>query len=120
MARLTHQQQLDRATNSTELQGLVTDLASLLGWHWVHFRAARTKHGWKVPVEGPLGAGWPDLFMVRQRDARRLFVELKREKGDEPTPKQTAIHELLRAVGLPVFVWRPSDLSEGRVEAVLR
>jgi hypothetical protein len=71
---------------------------------------------------------------VRPRDRRLVFAELKRE-GQKPTPAQervllwllslqaTDAHELNRLSAIPtveVHVWRPSDLSSGRIEEVLR
>lgn len=86
--------------------GQVTELAELLGWTWAHFRPARTEHGWRTPVSGPLGAGFPDLVMVR-RD-RLLMVELKAHDG-RLTPAQRDVLELLRPA-TEVHVWRPADL----------
>jgi hypothetical protein len=100
-----------------DLQRCVTDMAALFGWSHVHFRPAQTRKGWRVPVEGPLGAGWPDLVLVRVRDRRLLFVELKRELG-QVSADQAAVLAALGAVAEAV-VWRPSDLTDGRVQAVL-
>jgi hypothetical protein len=119
-ARLTPQQRVDREVTGAELQRMVTDLASILGWRWVHFRAGKTERGWRVPVEGPLGKGWPDLVLVHPMRRRTLAVEIKRELGDEPTPDQHYVHTMLSESGWTVVVWRPSDLSEGRVEGELR
>lgn len=78
-------------------------------------------------------AGWPDLTLVRRRDRRLIFAELKRENG-ELSSRQAAVLDLLRCLerdpsefgllgrgSLPtvqVFVWRPSQLAG--IEAVLR
>jgi hypothetical protein len=87
-------------------QRQVTDAAELFGWQWVHFRPARTEHGWRTPVSGPLGKGWPDITLTRDRV---IFAELKAE-GARLTPEQQAVHAALRAAGAIVRVWRPSDL----------
>lgn len=55
-------------------------------------------------------AGWPDLVLIRLRDQRVLFRELKSDRG-RVSPRQTAVIGLLRAVGLDAGVWRPSDLD---------
>jgi VRR-NUC domain len=89
-------------------QEQVTQLAGMFDWGWVHFRAARTVHGWKTPIAGPLGEGWPDLVLVRERDQRLLLVELKSDKG-VLNPAQIRVHACLRAAGLDVRVWRPRD-----------
>lgn len=60
--------------------------------------------------------GWPDLTLIRRRDRRLLWAELKREKG-QLTPRQELVLDLLRSLETPpgsglrveVFVWRPSD-----------
>ena len=91
-----------------DFQTQVTDLASMLGWSWAHFRPARTAHGWRVPVSGPLGAGWPDLVLVR--DDRIVFAELKRERG-RPRPDQTFALTLLSGAA-ETYVWRPSDFDD--------
>jgi hypothetical protein len=88
-------------------QRQVTDAAELFGWTWVHFRPARTEHGWRTPVSGPLGKGWPDLTLVRERI---VYVELKAE-GASLTPEQRAVHDALRAARAEVHTWRPSDLN---------
>jgi hypothetical protein len=100
-----------RAPDFTEAEFMrqVTDLATMLGWSWAHFRPARTSHGWRVPVSGPLGAGWPDLTLVR--DDRLIFAELKRSSSHRPSPDQVFALELLGAAA-ETYVWRPSDIDE--------
>lgn len=92
----------------------VTELAELLGWSWVHFRPARTIHGWRTPISGPMGAGWPDLLMVR--GDRLIVAELKRD-GAKPTHEQVRVLDLLAGVA-EAHVWRPADWSA--VEVALR
>lgn len=92
-----------------EFQRQITDLAEMMGWSWAHFRPAKTSHGWRVPVSGPLGAGWPDLTLVR--DDRLVFVELKRTTSQQPSPDQRFVLSLLSAVA-ETYVWRPGDIDE--------
>lgn len=120
MTRLTPAERQDRATSGADLQRLVTELARIYGWQWVHFRPAQTQRGWRTPVEGPLGQGWPDLFLAHPRKRRLLAVELKRELGDPLTPEQVAVLQALQQAGLETVVWRPSDLTAGRVQAALQ
>lgn len=101
----------DKSLNETEWMGQVTQLADLYGWKWAHFRPAKTQHGWRTPVSGTIGKGWPDLTLVRERDKRTVFVETKRQ-GKHPDPDQAAILELLRRCGHEVYVWQPSDIDE--------
>jgi hypothetical protein len=91
----------------TEFQRQVTDLAEILGWQWVHFRPAQTSRGWRTPVSGPLGKGWPDLLLVRH--GRFVFAELKAGKGRTTLDQETVMHVL--AVGAECHVWRPADFD---------
>ena len=97
----------------------VTELAELFGWQWAHFRPAMTTKGWRTAVSGPLGKGWPDLVLVRERDRRLIFAELKRD-STYPTPEQRAVMETLDRLDSSVesFVWRPRDWDE--IERCLR
>lgn len=97
---------LDRAMGERrELQPAVIAQAKRRGWsvHWTW----RSDHS---------PDGWPDLVLCRP--PRLLIVELKRE-DKQPTPAQAAWLERLQLCGVEVYVWRPSDLSSGLVEAVL-
>lgn len=108
------------ALTEAVFQQQVTDLAELYGWEWVHLRPARTEAGWRTPVSGTLGAGWPDLVLVRGRDRRVIFAELKSQRG-RPTREQVHVLELLDLLtgpGFDVCIWRPSDLPA--IQAVLR
>ncbi|MBA3575580.1 MAG: VRR-NUC domain-containing protein, partial [Pseudonocardiales bacterium] len=84
--------------SEADFQRQVTELAELLGWVWAHFRPARTAHGWRTPVSGPIGAGFPDLVLARERDRRLLFAELKADDG-RVTPAEQRVLDTLRAVG---------------------
>ena len=55
-------------------------------------------------------AGWPDLTLLRRRDGRALFRELKTDSG-RVSPRQAAVLDLLRACGLDAGVWRPADMD---------
>jgi len=102
-----------------DFQRQVTELAEILGWQWTHFRPAQTQRGWRTPVSGPLGAGWVDLVLVRPRDHRLIFAELKAE-GGKLSYEQDCVLDVLRsltldrfgaATSIEVAVWRPSDLD---------
>lgn len=94
----------------------VTDLADIYGWRWVHFRPARTQHGWRTPVSGPLGAGWPDLVLVRDRV---IFAELKTDTG-KVRPEQAEVGAVLAGAGVEWYLWRPKDLLTSIVPALSR
>lgn len=89
----------------------VTDLAAIYGYQWAHFRPAQTSKGWRTPVSGSLGSGWPDLVLVRERDERVLFRELKADNG-KVSPAQFAVHNTLATAGLDVGVWRPRNFDQ--------
>jgi hypothetical protein len=86
--------------------GMVTDLATLKGWDWMHIRPAMKQAGWRTPIAGTIGKGWPDLVLVRGR--RILFVELKGD-GGQLTDDQRRVLDVLRSATDDVDVWRPAD-----------
>jgi hypothetical protein len=105
-----------------DFQQLVTDAAELYGWRWVHFRVARTAHGWRTATSGPLGKGFPDLALFRDRDGRAIYAELKTDHG-RLSEDQLAVFDFLSSVArrhgwLTVAVWRPEDWD--RILEVLR
>ena len=89
----------------------VTDLAELYGWDWAHFRVAQTAKGWRTPVSGTIGEGFPDLLLTRARDRRVLFVEVKAERG-KVSERQEYVIDVLREAGMVALIWRPSDWDE--------
>lgn len=91
----------------TEFLGQVLELATLLGWHAAHFRPAQTARGWRTPVQGDLGKGFPDLVLVR--GARLVFAELKGDKG-KVTPEQADVLAVF-SYAAETYVWRPRDFE---------
>ncbi len=138
--RLSEVERSERAMREDALSALIIDpehgLAPMLGWETMHIRPARTLKGWRTPTEGSLAKGWPDLVLVRTRDRRLIFAELKREL-EVPAPAQWEVLTILGALagvyrgaaGQPLLsisthVWRPSDLrppvEESTIYRVLR
>ena len=130
------------AITEAQLQTEVVRLARSLGWGVT--QSARRKEleqlaGFGVPpdpIDGliyhprySLGSepGWPDLTLIRRRDRRLIFAELKAEKG-RVSERQVEVLDLLRVLetdpettpAIGVFVWRPSDLASGHIAEVLR
>lgn len=105
-----------REATEAELMVLVTELAAIYGWKWAHFRPARTLHGWVTPASGPLGAGWPDLVLVRARDKRTIYAELKSEHG-RLSDEQSVVLGFLGTIA-EVHIWRPGMFDE--IQAALR
>lgn len=85
------------------------------GWKIAHASKVETPQGWRTAM----AEGWPDLFLMRERDSRVLVIELKKELA-EPDPEQLEWLQLFNACGIPAVVVRPSDLRSGRVRAILR
>jgi hypothetical protein len=94
-----------------DLQRLVTDAAELYGWHWAHFRPAQTARGWRTPVSGTIGKGFPDLILARPRDHRLAFVELKSDVG-KISPDQQFVHDVLTEAYAPVWAVRPKTIDD--------
>lgn len=132
-ARLSDVEKRERAMTEIELQRLIVGndgLAATLGWDHVHFRPGMTEKGWRTPATGTLGAGWPDLVLVRARDKRLIFAELKRE-GQDLRPEQWQVMSILAAlageyyigshpgVRIDTAVWRPSDLRDPLEQSVI-
>lgn len=85
--------------------GMVTELATLKGWEWMHVRPAMRQASWRTPTTGSMARGWPDLVLVKGR--RILFVELKADRGSV-TEDQKRVLDVLRSAA-DVDVWRPAD-----------
>lgn len=96
-------------------QRQITELAELLGWQWAHFRPAKTAKGWRTPVSGPLGKGFPDLVLVRA--SRIIFAEVKSDTG-KTTPEQEAVLAAIWRTSNEAYIWRPCDWEH--VVAVLQ
>jgi hypothetical protein len=127
--RLTDLERHERSVSERDLHFQVTGLATALGWAWCHWRPLQNRRGfWRTPVEGPLGQGWPDLTLLRVRDRRLIFAELKREL-EQPTADQAAVLAALgelvdggvwpHAPQLEVYLWRPSDLRDPIEDSVI-
>lgn len=96
-----------------DLLNTVLDMCRFYRVRTAHFRPALTRDGrWVTPVQGD-AKGWPDLALVGPGGA--LFRELKRQRG-VLTLEQKHWQDVLRAAGLDVGVWRPSDLRSGRIK----
>lgn len=92
-----------------EFQRAVEDLATATGWRWLHVNRMGNERGqWRTPVSGPLGKGWPDLFLVK--GSRAIFVECKGNTGIL-TEAQKSIRLILEQLH-PFYVWRPRDWSQ--------
>jgi hypothetical protein len=105
------------ALSERDFMAQVTQLALIRGWSWLHIRPGMTRDSWRTPISGPLGRGWPDLFLVRVADRRQLAVELKRD-GNKATDEQVAVLAILEGAGVECHIWRPTDWP--MIERILR
>lgn len=117
---ITPDQCADRRMSEKTLQDRIVGRAKTRGWKVAHAGrgiAAFDKDGNPIFVT-PMAKGWPDLFLLNARQRRSLVIECKREEG-ELEPEQVEYLQLFNVCGIPAVVIRPSDLREGRVNAIL-
>lgn len=100
------QETIDNAMSEAELQRNVVAHLKQFGYRYYHTRYSLGSTG-----------GFPDLFAVKP--GRALAIELKSQKGKLTGEQEVWLHDLGLA-GVETHVWRPSDLSSGIVERVLR
>ena len=94
------------AEREVDFQRAVIELARACGWKVVHFRAARTLHGWRTPYEGD--PQFPDLILAKAEQPV-IYAELKVGRK-QPTGEQWIwLETLASATGTEVYVWRPTD-----------
>jgi VRR-NUC domain len=127
---------VSRGNPELDFRRQVIDLANLYRWEHVGWRPAKTEDGWRTPGTGTMAKGWPDLTLVRTRDGRLIFAELKSDTG-RLSDDQKQVLGILAAFGgdwtrhlvdagvynvvalrIETCVWRPRDLEE--VKATLR
>lgn len=121
--RVTHRQGTewceDRQMSEKTLQDRVRDRAKRRGWKVNHIGkgiAAFDRDGNPVFVTAA-DPGIPDLMLAKEGHAL-IWMELKREEGTV-SPEQWEWLGLLNRAGCRAIVVRPSDLREGRVNAIL-
>jgi hypothetical protein len=93
----------------------VESLLNMFGWHWAHFRPARTEKGWRTAISG-MGKGFPDYICLRGE--RMVIMELKSEKG-KVSPEQKAWYDkfiesrqhYVKGDFPEVYIWRPVDFD---------
>jgi hypothetical protein len=89
----------------TERQFTDEVIALALGnaWRAVHFRPARTAHGWRTALQGD-GEGFNDVLALRGPVIVAAELKVKRNK---PTPAQLAWLKAWEEAGALTFVWYP-------------
>lgn len=103
-----------RRLTEAEFQAQIVELAERLGWWWMHVekrlvsRDDGRDHYRETPTKGPLGKGWPDLVLVRDRV---IYVELKALRGTLK-PEQKTVRDALRDADAEWYRWDPRDFDE--------
>lgn len=95
--------------SEASFQAQVVELAEWLGWRVMHVRATVGRGGKHTTATSV--AGWPDLFLWHEAQARTMAAELKSDAG-RATPEQVQVLDSLRAAGVEVRLWRPRDWDE--------
>jgi hypothetical protein len=110
---------MDRSMSERTLQERVLGRAKRRNWKVAH--AGRLWLPAKDGREGmwmtPMSPGWPDLTLAKEGH-RLIFIELKTEEG-KVDDEQWLWLRLLNSTGNYAVIVRPSDLREGRVNAIL-
>lgn len=118
------------ASDLTEDQWLrtVLDLAAAYGWRTYHVdnsarKVTRRSGSWAwVRNVNVQGKGFPDLVLVRAKDGRLIFAELKTNTGHVDHEQRQWLNDLeavhdevhhqsgnLMRDHIEVFIWRPRD-----------
>lgn len=110
--RLTPEERAHRAISEKDYQEQITDLATMYGWQWRHFKDSRkeVKRGGRSFFVGDAdAAGWPDLVLVRPPEF--IVIEVKKELG-VVSPEQEEWLGLIRSCDIEAIVARPSNFDE--------
>jgi hypothetical protein len=92
-----------------DYQATIIEAAHIGGWRVASFRPARTRHGWRTPLQGD--AGFVDMVLAHPYRGV-IFAELKR-KPNRLTVEQAAWGLVLRHAGHDWrVVWVPEMLDE--------
>jgi len=102
------------AESEAGFQDALVAAARLLGWRAVHFRPARTAHGWRTPGQYD-AKGWPDLILTRS--PRIVAIECKAQ-GGRLADEQAQWLADLSACGVETHVAEPADFDY--IASVLR
>jgi len=95
--------------SENELQENILDIAKTFGWRRAHFRPARTKYGWRTPVQAD-GKGFPDLVLVKP--PRLVIAEVKRQKTDPNEYQREWLNDFAGVPCVEVYTWKPSDWED--------
>lgn len=106
-----------------EFQRAVLQRARDLGWKTAHFgntvRIVRRRDGSTATIPDRDAAGFPDLVLVRTKDKRLVFAELKARTGRMTDAQYEWLNEL-KAVGAEIYLWREHHDWPLNIERVLR
>ena len=117
---MTVEQCKDRRLTEAKLQSRVLYRAKKYGWRIAHAQrgiVGETEDGHPI-IRTSMAPGWPDIVCAKAGN-RLIFMELKAQLG-ELDPDQLVWATLLNSCGARAIIVRPSDLREGRVDAIFR
>jgi hypothetical protein len=97
----TARQVLDSKITEKQFTQQVIQLLKLTGFDFVY----HTFNSLHSP------RGFPDILAIRTRDKRALVAELKSENG-KVTLAQDKWLAAFQLVGIPAYLWKPSDWDE--------
>uniref|UniRef100_A0A6H1ZEW9 Putative VRR-NUC domain-containing protein n=1 Tax=viral metagenome TaxID=1070528 RepID=A0A6H1ZEW9_9ZZZZ len=95
-----------RSHPEADFQNIVVQLAKTLGFMVHAERPARTKDGWRTPIQGD--AGFPDVVLAHPVTGNIIILELKSAEGRVSLAQQAWI-DCLQKCGLHVFVKRDNQ-----------
>lgn len=107
--------------SEAQLVSAILSALKVAGWRAVHFRPARTAHGWRTAMTGD--AGVPDIIAVHPR-LGVLLIETKSDVG-RLRPEQVEWREWCEAAALSwpgairYAVARPKDWYAGDLDGLL-
>ncbi|MGE9348668.1 VRR-NUC domain-containing protein [Isoptericola variabilis] len=107
VSRTEYRAQVAREMSEAALQTRVLGLARELGWMAYHTHDSRRSQ-----------PGFPDLVLLHAKRGGQVVAELKTERGRVSTEQHRWLAEF-RGCGVEAHVWRPADLLDGTILAVL-
>jgi hypothetical protein len=102
-----------------EIQDGIAQLARTKGYRVAHFSPARVGPRDRFITNYAYDSkGWPDLALFRERDGRKVAIEVKGD-GDTLPETQDEWLSLLRACGFTAAVITSKDWLSGVVDGML-
>ena len=91
-----------------DLTKIVLDAARAFGWKSMHIRPARTKDGWRTPIQGS-GVGWPDVVLFREE--HMIAAELKVGQNRLTYEQELWLSAIQKVETVRAYTWREMDID---------